>query len=191
MSAELEAERAEIAAIAQGDVAAFARWAGAVEVPLRLGLRRFAAGVDVEVVVQEALLRVWQVAPRFTHDGRPKALLRFAATAAHHVAVSELRRLGAATVPLDEVALGTAVEPHPPDPRLRAAIAGCHEKLPDKPKTALAARLTSFGAEDDQALSQRLGMSLNTFLQNVTRARAALRACLEKLGIDVAQEVAP
>ncbi len=192
MSEALTDERTELAAIARGDVDAFARWASAVERSLRLSLQRFAASVDVEVVVQETLLRVWQVAPRFVHDGRPRALLRFATTAAHHVALGELRRLGTtgALVALED-APEPAVDPRPPDPHLRQAIVGCHEKLPDKPKAALAARLHSRGAEDDAALGQTLGMSLNTFLQNVTRARAALKACLEKLGIDVSAEALP
>ena len=52
----------------------------------------FAAVVDVEAVLQESLLRVWQVAPRFDADGGPNGLLRLAIRIARNLAVSELRR---------------------------------------------------------------------------------------------------
>ena len=38
---------------------------------------------------------------------------------------------------------------------------------------------------------ERAGMSLNTFLQNFTRARKLLAECLGKRGIDLAAEMAP
>ena len=71
----MQAELATLAAIAAGDAAAFGQWVASAEDPVRRGLRVFAASVDTEAVVQEAFLRVWQVAPRFTHDGKPNALL--------------------------------------------------------------------------------------------------------------------
>lgn len=45
-----------------GDREAFAEWMGMVEIPLRRSLSRFARAVDVEVVMQETLLRMWLVA---------------------------------------------------------------------------------------------------------------------------------
>ena len=60
----------------RGDADAFARWMAGVEHPLRAGLRRFAGQVDAEAVLQETLLRIWQVAPRFVPDGRPDGLVR-------------------------------------------------------------------------------------------------------------------
>ena len=50
-------------------------------------------------------------------------------------------------------------------------------------------RLASDGTEDDSVLAARLGMSLNTFLQNFTRARKFLKECLEKAGIHLDREL--
>ena len=61
-----------------GDKDAFAAWLAGAERPVRISLRSFAVKVDTEAVLQEALLRVWQVAPRVRPDGRSNALLRFA-----------------------------------------------------------------------------------------------------------------
>jgi len=72
---------AHLAAIATGDADAFGRWVAGAEAPLRGALRSFAARVDTEAILQEALLRVWQVAPRVALDGKPNALLRFARSA--------------------------------------------------------------------------------------------------------------
>ncbi|PYO56614.1 MAG: hypothetical protein DMD83_13510, partial [Candidatus Rokuibacteriota bacterium] len=79
-------------AIGAGDAMAFARWLAGAEGRLRDSLRSFAARVDTEAVLQEALIRVWQVAPRFVPDGRPDGLVRLAIRIARNVAVSELRR---------------------------------------------------------------------------------------------------
>src|SRR5688500_5682625 len=83
----------ELPAIQRGDAGAFGRWMAAAEPELRRALRPLAASVDAEAVLQEALLRVWQVAPRLHPDGRGNSLLRLAVTVARNVAVSELRRL--------------------------------------------------------------------------------------------------
>ena len=82
------------AAIAAGDADSFGLWASAVETRLRLSLSRYAARVDVEAVVQETLLVVWQVAPKVTPDGRANSLLRFAIRSARNHAISQLRRQG-------------------------------------------------------------------------------------------------
>ena len=174
--------------IAAGDALAFGRWVAGCELPLRLSLRKFAAAVDTEAVLQEALLRVWQVAPKFKPDGKPDALLRFASVTARNVALSEMRRLGTAVAgELPEVAIAAIA----PDPLLRAAVIDCREKLPPKPRLALDQRIASGGAQDDHVLSERLGMTLNTFLQNFTRARKLLAECLTKKGIDLTVELQP
>lgn len=78
-----------------------------------------------------------------------------------------------------------APEPAPPDPALRTRIHRCKEQLPDKPAAALEARLDSGGTVPDARLAESLGMTLNTFLQNFTRARRFLQECLERLGVVV------
>ena len=177
-----------LSAIAAGDADAFGRWMAGAERPLRESLRSFARRVDVEAVLQETLLRVWNVAPRVERDERPNALLRLAIRAARNLAIDEIRRVASApwddSLGKDEEATAITVEP---DPLLRAAIKACHDGLPDRPKRALAARIESGGTHHDTALAVRLGMSLNTFLQNFTRARKLLAACLRARGVDLGE----
>ena len=80
-------------------------------------------------------------------------------------------------------------EPTVPDPMLRQAIAACREKLPGKPATALTARLDGPGTPDP-TLATAVGMKVNTFLQNITRARKLLAECLKRRGIDLETELA-
>jgi DNA-directed RNA polymerase specialized sigma24 family protein len=174
-------------AIAAGDLDAFARFLAGAERPLRQALASFCAVVDVEAVVQEALLRVWQVAPRFAGDGRPQALLRFAHRCARNLCLTEVRRRALAPTTADDEAVAQAADltaSAPPDPLLRRAVHECQGKLPSKPAHALAARLESEGDVADATLAARLGMSLNTFLQNFTRARKLLADCLRKRGVE-------
>jgi DNA-directed RNA polymerase specialized sigma24 family protein len=174
--------------IQAGDAQAFGDWMASAERPVRLTLGRFCEQVDVEAVLQEALLRVWQVAPRFVPDGQPHPLLRFAVRTARNCALSELRRTRPAVALealLVEAPEDQAVSPDPPDPFLRASILRCRERLPGQPAAALGARLEAGGGEPDLALAERLGMRLNTFLQNVTRARKLLRDCLTRAGVSL------
>jgi RNA polymerase sigma-70 factor (ECF subfamily) len=165
-----------LAAIGAGDPGAFGRWVAGAEAPLRQAMRQFAASCDTEAVLQETLLRVWQLAPRVTPDGRGNSLLRFAHRVAKNLCLDEARRLRNPLPEIDEAELS----PEPPDPILRRAIAECREKLPKKPAQALSARIAAEGAEPDAKLAQRLNMSLDAFLQNFTRARKLLAECLRK-----------
>jgi RNA polymerase sigma-70 factor (ECF subfamily) len=174
--------------IAAGDADAFGRWVAGAEPRLRLSLARYAAAADCEAVLQETLLRVWQVAPRLVPDGRPDALLRFGVRVARNLAIDEARRLRT-TAALPDGHEPEAPPLHPPDPHLRAQIAGCRDKLPEKPAQALAARLEDAGGAPDETLAARLGMTLNTFLQNFGRARRFLLECLGRAGVDVDAEL--
>lgn len=181
----------ELAAIAAGDADAFARWLAVAERPLRHGLARFAAVADTEAVLQEALLRVWQIAPRCAGDGRPHALLRLGMRIAQNLAISAARRHRLQPVPLGDDLPEPVVEPAAvPDDSVRRAIAACRDKLPPQPQAALAARLDDLGLRTDHELAQRLGMRTNTFLQNITRARALLAKCLQAAGVDLDRELA-
>ena len=172
-----------VAAIAAGDTDAFAQWMRGAERPLRLSLRRYAAVVDTEAVLQETLLRVWQVAPRFKPDGKPDGLLRLAYRIAHNLAVSEIRARNSeqtATDTLDNEHEEAAIESaSDPDPMLERAIKVCFELLSEKPRQAMMLRLTGAGLSDVH-LAEILEMTRNTFLQNITRARKALIECLER-----------
>jgi DNA-directed RNA polymerase specialized sigma24 family protein len=187
-----ELETWQLAAIRAGDTGVFSSWLAGAEPVLRRALRPFAAMVDTEAVLQEGLLKVWQVAPTVKEDGRPEVLLRFAHTVVRNQAVSEARRLrtlpAGATPPPDS---DPPVELSPPDPMLRERIGVCRDKLPGKPKSVLKARLEAEGNTHDGVLAEGLGMSLNTFLQNFTRARKLLAECLKKAGVDLALELSP
>ena len=177
-----------LALIVAGDATAFARWLAGAEYTVRVSLASFAAVVDVEAVLQESLLRVWQVAPRFIADGEPNGLLRLAIRIGRNLCVSELRRTKTRPVePSDLEPHLEQVRPLEPDLLLRTAIIECRDKLPAKPRQAFDARLE--GGDEDRMLAVRLGMQLNTFLQNFSRARKLLAECLGKRGIAVAEEL--
>jgi DNA-directed RNA polymerase specialized sigma24 family protein len=185
----------EWSGIAAGDTDAFARWVAGAEPVVRRSLRPFAAVVDAEAVLQESLLRTWQVAARFVSDGRPNGLLRLSLRIARNLAISERRR--ARTVASGDETLEEAferdlqaLERPPGDPMLRQVIVECRDALPEKPRAALSARLEAAGAEPDGVLAESLGMRKNTFLQNFTRARKLLVECLERHGVDLRMELA-
>jgi RNA polymerase sigma-70 factor (ECF subfamily) len=191
VSADLDTHAAAIGA---GDLDAFGRWVAGAEPAVRGSLEPFAARVDTEAVVQETLLRVWQVAVRFVANGRPNGLLRLALRIARNLALDEMRRLR--TLPVDPAAiarladdLADAVPAVEPDPALRQAIEDCRRLLPPRPAAAIAARIDDGGARPDRVLAAALQMRLNTFLQNVSRARKLLLACLEGRGVDVMAEL--
>ncbi len=168
----------------------FAEWMGIVEIPLRRSLRRFARAVDVEVVVQETFMRMWIVAcdPGRILEGRDSSL-KFAFRVARNVALEEVRRsrLGR-LVGLDQLEdLPEGSYGYEPcDPALARAIADCFRRLPDKPRKALGARLDG-DCLPDRVLAARLRMRLNTFLQNIVRARRGMEKCLEERGVRLAE----
>jgi DNA-directed RNA polymerase specialized sigma24 family protein len=169
-----------------GDADAFADWMGMVEHPLRRSLARFARAVDVEVVVQETFLRMWMVAsdPARRLEGE-SASLKFAFKVARNVALEELRHTrlyqffdDRESIELPEM----SITPEFPDPALKKAINECIDRLPAQPKTALSARIRD-GHLPDRDLAREARMKLNTFLQNIVRARKLMAECLEKRGV--------
>lgn len=178
--------------IVAGNAQAFGTWMAYCEPTVRLSLRSFASVVDTEAVLQEALLRVWQVAPRFVPDGRANGLLRLAIRIARNLAVSELRKTRSRPAETEEIEDAFAEhegDAAPPDPLLRKHIADCRDKLPQKPREAFDARMHSAGGDDDDDLATRVGMRLNTFLQNFTRARKLLADCLKRAGVVLDEEL--
>jgi RNA polymerase sigma-70 factor (ECF subfamily) len=170
-----------------GHVAGFEEWMGIVEIPIRLSLRRFARAVDVESVVQETLMRMWVLAQDQTRSLEGEdASLRFAIGMARNLARSEARRTGREVLlPPDDMP-EVEVPPDPPsNPGLRNAILDCIEKLAKKPLAALRARLRMGGLHADRDIAAMLGMTTNTFLQNITRARKQVAVCLERQGIEL------
>jgi DNA-directed RNA polymerase specialized sigma24 family protein len=169
-----------------GDRNAFAEWMGMVEIPLRRSLGRFARAVDVEVVVQETLLRMWLVARDAARVlTGPSASIKFAFRVARNVALEEIRRCRQDRfVDMDVLKdlPENSFDPAPSDPALARAIKECINGLPSQPRKALAARLDQ-GRLPDRTLADCLRMTINTFLQNIVRARRLLRDCLERRGV--------
>jgi DNA-directed RNA polymerase specialized sigma24 family protein len=176
-------------AIAAGDREAFANWLAQAEPIVRRCLRRFAATVDTEAVLQEALLRTWHSAPRCVPDRQENGLLRLSLRIAHNLAVSETRRHRLAPLAIDDVDHAQLPDDwEPPDPLLRQVIVDCMAALPLQPKRAIAARVDDAGSSPDRDLAAALRMKLNTFLQNITRARKLLADCLRGRGVDLGGE---
>ncbi len=173
-----------------GDKDAFAAWMGMVEIPLRRSLAKFARVIDVEVAVQETLMRMWVLA---ADSGREiegtRASLKFAFRVARNVALEEMRRYRQGRFinleALDGLPEGS-VAPETSDPALVRIIKTCMERLPKQPRHALSARLQS-GMRPDRELAAQLRMKTNTFLQNIVRARRLLRTCLERGGVRLAE----
>jgi RNA polymerase sigma-70 factor (ECF subfamily) len=172
-----------LAEIVAGDPDAFGRWVAGAEAAVRASLKSFAARVDVESVLQESLLRLWQIAPRFESDGKPNGLLRLCVRVARNLALDELRRT--ARLQTGDETDADPVDPIVPDPLLQKWIDECRRRLPAKPAAALAARLENAGVDPDEILASRLGMKPNTFLQNFTRARKLLADCLRAHGVEL------
>jgi len=177
--------------IQAGDADAFGRWVAGAEDRIRASLNSFARIVDTEAVVQETLLRVWQVAPRFQADSRPNSLIRFAIRIARNLAIdaSRRRRVTPAEIEqLERAANRATSDPAPPDPLLRETIAKCFQALPERPRHALQQRISARGNRHDVELAKEVGMKLNTFLQNIRRARLSLSECLRSHGVRIPGE---
>ncbi len=172
-----------------GDPEAFARWMALVEAPLRRSLQRYARDLDTEVILQETLMRMWMIGAREQDlDGEDASLL-LAFGVLRNVRREEERRLRIAVRrdgdrPEDHPDVATC-NPALPDAGLRRAIARCFARLPGQPRKAMTARLHDSASDRD--LAEELGMKLNTFLQNIVRARKALARCLEESGVRLAE----
>lgn len=170
-----------------GDRRACGDWMGRVERPIRRSLAPFARAVDAEGIVQEALMRMWLFASErgATLTGE-NASLRFAIVLARGLARNEARKRGRELLLPPADLPEPALQPEPPaDPLLAHAIRECFGKLASKPLAALRARLEARGGQPDTALARALGMTANTFLQNIVRARRAIEKCLEGRGISI------
>jgi RNA polymerase sigma factor (sigma-70 family) len=167
-----------------GDPRAFAGWLRLTEIPLRRSLRRFATAVDVEEVMQEGLLRLWMLAPGKDLRGE-NASLRYAVTVMHNLARKIAKRNGLIhLIPDDEIERTNPVNPGPlPDPALARIIKMCLGKLPRKPRRVMEMIVAAGHAVSNRILAERLGMKLNTLVQNLVRGRKALRRCLERNGV--------
>src|SRR5580765_4867023 len=128
---------------------------------------------------------MWVLATRHLRDLEGEnASLRFAIGLARNLARSEARRMGRVQFLPPEDLPEVVVEPPPaPDPGLAAAIRDCVGRLTGKLRVVLQARIERGAHHPDRDLANQLNMKLNTFLQNVVRARQQMRKCLEGKGV--------
>jgi DNA-directed RNA polymerase specialized sigma24 family protein len=167
------------------DQRSFGDWMGRVERPIRLSLYHWARLVDVEGIVQEACLRMWV---RAGDTGVPpltgtNASLRFAIVLAKNLARNEARKRVREEVLPPEDMPDVVVEPDPdPEPRLRSAIRECVEALTGKLSQVMSLRLGNDGSLSDRELAEQIPMKVNTFVQNVVRARKQIDTCLDGKG---------
>jgi DNA-directed RNA polymerase specialized sigma24 family protein len=70
------------------------------------------------------------------------------------------------------------------DSALRETIGRCLEHLPAMPRRAIDVRLGNPGVPDE-SLAENVTMTLNTFYQNIRRARLALAECLRRHGFNL------
>lgn len=170
--------------VRNGSREAFASWLRLVERPLRDSLRGFARQVDTEAVLQEGMMRMWVIAPTLELSG-PDASVRYARRMLRNLAISWVRkhrREVQGEVP--DLPDPSGTDPVP-DMVLRKAVETCLSLLKARPRNAIMERLRDQGASHDRDLAERAGMTLNTFLQNVVRARRFLRDCLRSNGVSL------
>jgi RNA polymerase sigma factor (sigma-70 family) len=186
VAADHDIEVAELEAIVRREQEVFKRWFTRCEIRLRLSLRSFAKTVDVEAIVQEAAIRVWQRASTVTPDGRTGFLLRWAITVARNNARNDVKRAGH-RLPDDPSRKVQDPADIMPDLKLRGRIQHCLSELRPNPRRTLDARRSDDGQHSDRELAASTGMTFDTFRKNLERGRSALKQCLRRFGIDVAE----
>jgi DNA-directed RNA polymerase specialized sigma24 family protein len=181
---DYDIEVGEFHAIARRDPEAFKKWFRLCEIRLKRSLRTYADTVDVEAIVQDTALKVWEHAPRLKPDGRPGFLLRWAFTVAHNAARTRSKREDRQDG-LDERLEVPDLAHVLADPIFRGRIQRCREQLSGNPRSVLDARLADEGQHPDRILAAAIRMKDATFRKNLERARRALEKCLRGFGIDV------
>ena len=169
---------------------AFGDWCELALPSLRIGLRSYARVIDVESVVQDTAIVMWERAKAIASGQKPalegrEASLRLAYRAARNRA-SNMRRKHRREVlsDMEDDDLFNFTDPMlvESDPFLGERIRECSEQLKPQPAKALAIRL-SHGHRPEEEQAALAGMSKNTFHQNILRARLQLKECLESMGI--------
>jgi len=172
----IRADQEAMAAVAQGDEAAFSRMVD----DHSPRLLRFARGLltagsaEAEEVVQEAFLRLWQQAESWQPNGRVSTWLH---QVTYRLCIDNLRRRRP-SVPIEDV--GDELEediPSPDSGLMRAAdvssVREAVERLPERQRTALA--LFHFQELSQAEAASVMGIGESAFESLLARARRRLR----------------
>jgi DNA-directed RNA polymerase specialized sigma24 family protein len=181
---DYDVDLSEHSAIIARDRDVFSRWFARSELSLKRSLRSFAEVADVEAIVQDTAVKIWQGASRILPDGRPGFLLRWARTVAVNAARNAARQSGRhVSLPPDLPAVDRPGAGS--DPLLRERVRRCLERLLPGQRRAFEARISDGGSRNDRELASSSGMSFDAFRQHLARGRKALVGCLGSYGIDV------
>ena len=142
-------------------------------------IRSLAPGADIDDILQETNLVLWEKAATFRRGSNFKA---FAFRIAHLKTLEALRaRRRRSWLVFDSDildALSAAEEPHEADETVavRRALRVCMEKLPEDDRTLIHARYTR--RETVRGIAARLGRSEGALQQVFFRIRNQLRECI-------------
>lgn len=144
--------------------------------PHRIAYRMLADAAEAEDVAQEALLRLWQHAPRWQAGGA--GVSAWLTRVATNLCLDRLRRKRFAsdeavpervdTAPLADEAIDDAQQ--------RAQTIAAVQALPDRQRAAII--LTYYEELPNAAAAETMDMNIKAFESLLLRARAALRARL-------------
>lgn len=173
-------DRADVERVLAGDISAFEgivrRWQGPL---INLAYRFFRERGRAEEMAQEAFLRAYRALGQWRRDATFSTWLFALATKLY---CSELRRIPAATVALDDVAeprdcrpVDGGLEDEDRDRAVRRAV----QALPPKYREALV--LFYFHGMDVPAAAQSLGLPEGTVKARLFRGRDILRSKLAKI----------
>ena len=135
-------------------------------------------GAEAEDVAQEAMVRLWKVAPDWRADEAKVSTWLYKVVA--NLSTDRLRRRKGSRVGLDEIA-----EPEDPSPRAedrmlaearRAALAKALAGLPERQRLAL--MLRHFEGASNPDIADRLGVSVEAVESLTARGKRALAAAL-------------
>lgn len=152
------------------------------DVPWRIAVRMLNDVAEAEDVAQEALLRLWDYAPKW-QDGN-SGVAAWLTRVATNMCIDRIRKTRRMTAEED------APERKDSEPladakleadEVRAAVVACIEALPENQRAAVV--LTYYEEQPNQGAADVLDMQIKAFESLLFRARAALRGCVERKGV--------
>jgi RNA polymerase sigma-70 factor, ECF subfamily len=176
-----QAELVELlAAVARGDVAAFEQLYGATRAKLYGVLLRILGRSELaDEVMQEAYLKVWQMAVKF--DPTIASPITWMVAIARNRAIDIVRKKGELSIEDEPDALNVAAETPPPLARREMTeelkkLLSCLGKLdPEKQRIVLLAYYSGWSRDQ---LAKKLDIPVNTIKTWLRRSLLEIRACM-------------